>query len=415
MAQRDFRFAPPALAPPPAAEWMLVRALGPPGAAVPANVADIAPEAALAMARRFEVAARIAARQGKERLAAELGAEGAQAFERERWATAASGVRLLEAITEVEAAAAALGLPLAWLKHAALEALGLPVVGRRGACDVDVLVPAARAGDLQQALVARGFTASREGAEHQLPALAHPEKGAVEIHRHVPGVRPGGAGSPGSPGDHRSATLETLAAAGLLAPVAGRAGAVHVPVPAALAAHLLVHGLAQHGFWPRSYSLLKMVADLTDLGLGRDAGLVERAGALLGRDVSPREVEAAAGLCRALEAGGLPAPESPAGRLLAHILAGRLDADYEKALRLGVFHRQPSDRPEAQRLARSLGATVFLTRARVDAIYGPPRGPLGYLGRQLARPFDLLLRLGMYGTRRLRVWRRGTRDILPPR
>lgn len=390
MRQRALRFDPPDLAPPPAAAWMLARALGSPGAPAPA----VAAEAALAMARRFEVAARIAGRQGKARLAAELGEEGAHAFDRERRAAAATGVRLLETVREVEEVAAGLGLPLVWLKLAALDASGVPVLGRRVACDVDVLVSAAAARDLHRALARRGFEAAREGAEHQLPALAHPARGAVEIHRLIPGVRPDG---------RRAATFESLAAAGLLVQVEGREGAVHAPAPTALAAHLLVHGLAQHGYWPESYSLLKMVADLADLGLGEDAALAREAAALVSRDVSPEEAEAASGLCRELTAGRLPQPADRAGRLLAHVLAGRLDADYEKALRLGVFHRQPSDRPEAVRLLRSLTATVFLTRARVDAIYGKPRGALGYLGRQVARPFDLLVRLGAYGLGRWRV------------
>jgi hypothetical protein len=46
---------------------------------------------------------------------------------------------------------------------------------------------------------------------------------------------------------------------------------------------------------------------------------------------------------------------------------------------------------------------VFLTRAQIDAIYGTPRHRLGYLGRRLARPFDLVRRLGSYGARALRV------------
>jgi hypothetical protein len=50
-------------------------------------------------------------------------------------------------------------------------------------------------------------------------------------------------------------------------------------------------------------------------------------------------------------------------------------------------------------------STVFLSEAQIDAIYGRPRGRLGYLGRRLARPFDLLLRLGRYGVSWVRVQR----------
>jgi hypothetical protein len=55
------------------------------------------------------------------------------------------------------------------------------------------------------------------------------------------------------------------------------------------------------------------------------------------------------------------------------------------------------------RLLRSLVGAVVLSDAQIDAIYGPPRGRLGYLGRRLARPFDLLGRLAGYGWRALRL------------
>jgi hypothetical protein len=169
-----------------------------------------------------------------------------------------------------------------------------------------------------------------------------------------------------------------------------------------------VHGLAQHGWWPASYSLLKMIADLIDTGYHADDVLAARAAALVARDVSASEAAAARSLCRELAAGTdlLAAPADPASgaaELLRHILAGRLDPGYAAALRLGLFSAQPSDHPPALRLARSVLGAVFLTRAQVDAIYGPPRRPLGYLGRRLARPFDLLLRLGSYGARTVRL------------
>jgi len=70
---------------------MLLRAFGPPGAPFSETV-DAA--AALAMARRFEVAPRVAARQGRARLAAELGGEAAVAWQRDLTAAAAQGLRI---------------------------------------------------------------------------------------------------------------------------------------------------------------------------------------------------------------------------------------------------------------------------------------------------------------------------------
>ncbi len=369
---------------------MLLRAFGPAGAPLPEAVE---PAAALALARRFEVSARIAVRQGRERLAAELGEEAAAGFARDRARAAAGGMRLMEEVRQVAGVAADLDMPLACLKFAALEGSGLLAAGSRGACDVDLLAPGERAGELWQALLAAGFRSSGfPEAEHQLPALTGPLGGVVEIHRHLPGVRLEGAAS---------ASFAALDRAGLLRPLPDLPGRCAAPLPEVLAAHVLVHGLGQHGYWPSSYSLLKMVADLLDLG-----ELTDRAAAWVARDVSADERAAARGMVRRLAAG-----EDPAGwrgleeELLRHILAGRLDPEYAGALRLGLFRPQPSERSRPVQLARAVLGAIFLSDAQIDAVYGPPGGRLGYLGRRLARPFDLLRRLGSYGARWARLRR----------
>jgi hypothetical protein len=201
----------------------------------------------------------------------------------------------------------------------------------------------------------------------------------------------------------RSATADDLAAAGLLVALGALPGCAAAPAPAVTAAHVLVHGLAQHGWAPVSYPPLKMVADLVDLGWGGEEGpsLAARAVPWVEPEVAAAEVEAARRLALALAAGhdaaAWAAGASGEALLLRHALAGQLDPGYARSLRLGLFHRQPSDRREPARLGRLLARTVWLSRAQVDAIYGPPRHPLGYLGRRLGRPFDLLARLGRYG------------------
>ncbi len=401
------RFRPPPLALSPETRWMLLRAFGPVGA--PAAAPVEAP-AALALARRFEVSARIAARQGKERLAAELGLEAAAGFARDRVATAAVSMRLMAAASQVASIAATaepLAIPLTFLKLAGLEGAGLLAPGSRGACDVDVLAPAGRAAELWRALAAAGWQGEGPSYEHQLPALSHPERGVVEVHRLVPGLRLGGG---------LSATWEDLERQGLLIPLADLPGRCSAAVPEVQAAHALVHGLGQHGYSPFAYSLLKMLADLRDLG---DGALTPRALAWVERDVPVPEATAVRRLGARLAAGEDPAAwavELPEATLLRHILAGRLDADYASALRLGLFGPQPSDRGPVDRLARAVWHAVALSDAQIDAIYPPggppagrPRTRLGYLGRRLARPFDLLLRLGSYGSRWLKV-----RGYTPP-
>lgn len=374
---------------------MLLRAFGPAGAPFPGTVD---PPGVLAMARRFELSARIAARQGRERLAAELGPEAAEAFVRDRRTAAAVGLRLQAAARRVAEVAAPLELPLAFLKFMALETTGVLAAGSRDACDVDVLAPEDRTGELWRALVAAGWTSSGlPDAEHQLPALKDPEGGVVEIHRLLPGVRLEGGSS---------ATFAALDRLGLLAPLPPSPidwpGRATVPAPEVQAAHVLVHGLGQHGYWPASYSLLRMVADLIDL----DA-LTDRAAGWVEKDVPAAEAEAVRRLCACLTAG-----EDPGGTeevLLRHMLAGRLDPDYEKSLRLGLFQSQPTDRSRPAQLVRLVLGAVFLTDAQIDVLYGRPRTRLGYLGRRLARPFDLLARLGRYGLQWLKL-----RGYTPP-
>src|SRR3954468_7948249 len=387
------RFRPPRLEPSPETRWMLLRAFGP--VAAPAS-SQVDPPAALALARRFEVSARIAARQGRERLAAELGPEAAAGFARDRVSAAAVSMRLMAAAREVAMVAMTAAIPLTFLKLAGLEGAGLLAPGSRGACDVDVLAPSGRAEELWRTLVAAGWQGEGPSYEHQLPALSHPERGVVEVHRLVPGLRLGGGGSAAS------ATWEDLERQGLPLPLPDLPGRCSAAVPEVQAAHALVHGLGQHGFSPFAYSLLKMMADLQDLGGG---ALTPRALAWVARDVPPADAEAVRRLGARLAAGEDSAGDSLEGTLLRHILAGRLDADYASALRLGLFRPPPSDRRPPLRLARAVWSAVALSDAQIDGIYGPPRTRLGYLGRRLARPFDLLLRLGSYGTRWLKLRR----------
>lgn len=383
---------------------MLLRAFGPPDAPF---LEKVEPVEALAAARRFEVSPRVAARLGRSRLAAELGSETAAGFQRDLLATVAQGLRLQALLMDVAAVAAERSIPLVLLKYAALEASGALVAGARAACDLDLMAPPERAGELQEALIARGFRASGlPDSEHQLPALIHAAGGVLELHRLILGVRPDGAGS---------ATVTALERAGLLVPAANLPGCF-LPAREVQLAHVLVHGIGQHGFWPDSYPLLRTLSDLADLGFHDEAAapLARRAAGLVARDVSEAEAEAVRELCAALVAGedlvlsGGEGPGEGARLLLLHILAGRLAPDYASALRLSLFRAQPSDRRPAVRLVRSVLGAVFLSRAQIDAIYGRPRHPLGYLGRRLARPFDLLIRLGTYGARTFRL--RGERS-----
>ncbi|HEY6322059.1 MAG TPA: nucleotidyltransferase family protein, partial [Thermoanaerobaculia bacterium] len=286
MARHGVRFHPPALALGPAVRWMLLRAFGPVGAAGGSAAPAVEAEAVLALCRRFEVSCRVAARQGRARLAAELGAAAADGFARDQAVAAGAGLRIVALAERVAAAAAPLGVRPVFLKLAALELGGLLAPGSREGCDLDVLVPAGRAAELQRTLVGAGFRASpMPPYEHQLAALESAD-GVVEVHRMLLGVRVAGK---------RSATAEDLDREGLLQALPALAGyAAAVPLPAVAAAHALAHGIAQHGWAPHAYSLLKMVADLVDLGFAGPDGpeLAALAARWIARDVAAEEVEA---------------------------------------------------------------------------------------------------------------------------
>src|SRR6202035_5504973 len=152
------RFRPPAVAPTAAIRWLLLRAFGPAAAALPEPGGG---GEAGALARLFEVSPRIAGRNSLSTLTAELGSAAAAELRRDHLLEVGREMRLWELVRGVAAVAGALGIHLVLLKLAALLAAGAVRPGSRGACDVDLLVPRERARELQEALVAGGWTSSK--------------------------------------------------------------------------------------------------------------------------------------------------------------------------------------------------------------------------------------------------------------
>lgn len=373
------RFAPPPFDLTPEITWVLMRAFGPASVRSPLPLDG---EEALSIARALDLGARIAARNDRAVLAAEIGAEAAEELLAIRRAAAAGGLALSASIAEVVTAAENLGLPVVFLKYAALELSGRLLAGSRAAGDVDVLVPSERAQELQQALCGRGYAVAGSEEEHQLPALVHPRFGAVEVHRSILGLRLDGV---------RSASYSDLAERKLLEalPAKHLLDSATIPVRSVLAAHAIVHGIGQHGGQPRAYPFLKMVADLLDLGVELQAKA--EIATWLSSDVSGEEIAALFELANEL-AAGRPRTDGERGAavLLRHALLGAFDAEYRQALKLEFFAAAPSDR-ERSLLAR-VRAALFLSDRQIDAIYGAPPSRLGYFGRRVARPFDLVLR-----------------------
>jgi hypothetical protein len=383
------RFEPPACAVPPSLQWALVRAFGPVGQK---RLPQASGAQALELARMFDLAARIGGRHPLPSLAAEVGTRAAAAFALEHEAARRAAVLLGELGAEVARASASLGVPIVLLKFAALRASGRVADGLRVAGDVDVLAPRVAAPTLAAALGTLGLTpAGFPGGAHQLPQLRDGSGRRVEVHVHVPGVRVSAQAPP--------ATIDDLATHGLLQRT-GLPGDCSVPLPHVMAAHAVAHGLAQHGFAPHAYPGLRMVGDLIALGAHEDGAALARAAfPLVATEVSADELEAAVALAARLARGDTtlfePGPSLEA-RLLRHVVAGRLDEDYARSLRL----RRPAG--QGGSLARAARALV-LSDAQIDVVYGPPRYRLGYLGRRLARPFDLVRRATRYAAAAARV------------
>jgi Uncharacterised nucleotidyltransferase len=284
-------------------------------------------------------------------------------------AAALANERLLDTAREVLEVGAGVG-GVVVLKGMALFLTGRTSADARSASDVDVLVAEESLARMGAALEGRGFRADGSGppCEHQLPSFHRASGETVEVHRFVPGVR--------APGRKGFASLGALRAGGLLDSLPGFAGPVFAPSLPVLMAHALVHGVAQHGLAPHTYPLMRMLADLIDLGVGTPAGREawERAAPLVAGHVGAEETEGAWELCRRLEAGESwpevlycgDAPEA----LLAHIVAGALDPDYARSLRLRIPGSSPSRFPRPLAWVRDVARSLWPTAAHLAALDG---------------------------------------------
>ncbi|MDX1502751.1 MAG: nucleotidyltransferase family protein [Thermoanaerobaculia bacterium] len=233
-----------------------------------------------------------------------------------------------EAARQVAAAAADHGLPVIWLKGFALRQAGIHPSGRRAHRDLDLLTSREGAPLLDRLLGERGWRRhGRESNEQHLPPLESPEGCYLDIHFRLRGVRLGSRGW--------ARAREVLEQPGTRA-AEGVPGS-SLPGHDLLAAHVLVHAVAQHGHRPASYGLLRAVDDLAALLPTGEAWRRFAAGPYrwIARSVSRRELDALATLTSALARGELPDPaEQPdADRLLRHAQAGATDPRYARSLR----------------------------------------------------------------------------------
>lgn len=314
-----------------------------------------------------------------------------------RRAAAASHLRLQAFAEDLARMAAEAQVPVVFLKFAALALTSRVGVGRRNACDIDVLVPASAQGRLESALSRAGIARRPEylkaGEQHTAP-LFHPSGLMLEIHDRLLGVR--------LEGDRRSVRYEDLERSGNLVALPHAKGAF-VLSDEMLVAHLLVHGIAQHGLLPTEYPMLRMIGDLIDLGVpGWSSDRRARVQKLVAANVSDAEVAAAVGLARRLSAGDVSMlrDESGEGVLLRHIVAGTVDPNYRNGLKLRAARTSLTDGSRFWAFLKAVPEALLLSNSEIEVIYGRPKGPAGYLARRFLRPFDLVYRSVLYAARR---------------
>ncbi len=147
-----FRFDPPRVRLSCELGWVLTRAFGP-VVVSPETVRGLRGEAALEIAERLDLAERIAARTSAAVIAAEAGEIAAAGFQRAHTGCVARALVVERVCGEMAGVGAALGVPVVFLKGAALQLGGWIEPGSRSMGDVDVLVPGGSARRFEDALI----------------------------------------------------------------------------------------------------------------------------------------------------------------------------------------------------------------------------------------------------------------------
>jgi hypothetical protein len=397
------RFEPSQLVVSKELEWVMGRAFG----AIAMRLICPGPREAVVLANSLGLGPRIVTRNSRAILEEELGAAEVRSLLAALGVALLGNETLLRTTREVADAAAKLGSPIVVLKGMALHLTGRSPLGARWASDVDVLVAEAQLASLASALEERGYQAHTGGpaCDHQLPDFQRGPGENVDVHRFLPGVR--------LPGRRGFADLDSLEAAGLLEPLPMLAGRSFSPAASVLAAHALVHGIAQHGFAPQSYPLMRMVCDLADLGVGTPPAstMWTRATALTEGHVRTDEAAATWDLCERLVSGAALPPVLPRGGdgadiLLGHILAGALDPVYRDSLRLRVFGSTPSVLPWPLPWARDVARSLWPTDSHLRALSGSKAPRFGALGARVSRPIVQVGRAMRSGWSAVRARRR---------
>jgi len=397
---KPFSFRPTAAEISPEFRWFFIRALGPPGIEL-----DFAPneQRLLALGAEMDLPARVAARTPSEILRAELGAETVEVFVEWHEATALQVAGLLQLAQHVGAVAETMAIPLVCLKGVALEMLGILNPGQRPMGDLDILVPAERATELMHALLERGWVDALPGVvrgpgNHHLSPLRDRHGRILEIHTFIKGFKSE---------NRKEFGFQHLEAAGLLLKAPGLGALSHLPSLEFCAAHLLVHGLIQHGPRKHGYAPLRLLCDLQDLRWSEEqwGSFLNGAFSMVENELDRRDVEEILALLRRVQAGEDPMLIQHTGgegaQILAHYVAlfhtKDYSNDYDGLLRFrNIMAKKPAE------FIPFLKRNVFISSSRLRKALGEETRSFDILLWHLKRPFRLIMRFLRWSYRVLR-------------
>jgi len=367
--------------------WVMRRSFGPTRPGGGGGVSS--PERVERLATALGLGSRIVARCGFEVICDELGAEVAEKLRQCFIESAAQQLIYEEVLGRAGRLADSLGTRVIVLKGVALHALGRSPFGGRPVSDLDLLVVGGKARLLQAALIREGWRERDmpEGEQH-LPGLIHSAGARIEIHLVLRGVY--------WPGSSEALSATRLLSEGLCVPDPGGRAGVLVPCDDVLVAHAIVHALVQHGYEVGSYPVLRILSDLQDIGWGRSrlGAFMRRGYRWISGDVAEEEVRGLFELVWSLQGGGCPAriaqEDSPAGRMLRHLVGVLSDRSYQKAVRLLRVVSPVPARKGAAQVLRVFRRNLWITAEQAAAAGGRPPGGPRLLLMRVTRPLALL-------------------------
>jgi hypothetical protein len=389
----------------PELDWLLRRSFGPEQLELPALPDDAARARANALAQRLDVSARIVSRTPHALLVNEIGEQLAEVWADQKRTVTLHTLLLFGVLKDLDDLAARSGVSLVLLKGLALICAGHVDFGSRATADVDILVPRSARQHLQPALEAIGPVASGPRlVDDQLQGRVHPSGVLVEPHLVLGHLSLDGSSGLGA---------DDLASANRLVPLVKPFPHLAAPHPTVLAAHLIAHAIAQHGWRPGGYPVLRVVADLQDLFHRQppSADDVRDMEQLTTGWVSAEEVRTVLEVASRLSAGESPGDlwsDGGRGRLVRHLVEVSRSRDYEKSLELhALFDARPFD-PAWQRFTRRLRRALWPPATLLATRYGagPGFATMGWArARHLAHVCSLVGRKAGFVARfRLRSW-----------